>query len=145
MDVHEDSERVLVELDRLSGGRLVQREDLGMLLGLGLPPERRLLLNDLAFSAKFLARAHAMMERIGPGGQGHDKLAAEFSLHLEKASSLIRLLLRHAPEPVTARFASRYLAMEPEALRNMLALCGDLGWYKNLLIDTGGRRSAPAS
>jgi hypothetical protein len=145
MNIDEDPTRVLSELDRLSGGRLERREDLGVLLGLGLPPERRPVLDELAFSAKFLARARGMMERIGPGGQGYDKLAAEFSRHLEQASFLLRSLLMHAPQEVREQFTSGYLAASPPALRNMLALCGDLGWYKNLLIDSGERRSRSAS
>jgi hypothetical protein len=145
MDIRTGSERILGEVDRLSGGRLRCRADLGILLGLGLREDRRLVLENLAFSAKFLARARGMMERIGPGGKGYDPLAAEFSLHMEKASSLIRSLLEDAQEEVRERFVSRYLALEPEALRNMLALCGDLGWYKNWLIDGGGQPSGAVS
>jgi hypothetical protein len=145
MDVHGECLRLLAELDHLSGGRLMRRGDLGMLFDLGLRPGRRPLLDDLAFSAKFLTRARSMMERAGPAGQGYDQIAGEFSRHVQKAIALIRTLLEDAPEETAQGFVSRYLAATPEGLENLLALSADLGWYKNWLIDHGGKRSRPAS
>ncbi len=132
-----EAERIVAELDRSSGGRLCRREDLTALLELGLPVAHRGTLDELAFSAKFLARARDMMARIGPGGQGYDRLAAEFVQHLERVTALLRTLLAGAPEGVRTRFASAYFATTPEALENLLELCHDLGWYKNRLIDRG--------
>jgi hypothetical protein len=143
MDVHAEAARIVAALDLKSGGRLRRREDLLDLLVLGLPEARRPVFDDLAFSAKFLARARGMLERIGHGGQGYDRIAAEFAEHLGRASALLRSLLDGAPEPVRSRLQAVYLGMEPETLESLLALCHDLGWYKNWLIDGGG--SPPGS
>lgn len=143
MHIGADTTRLLAELDQLSGGRLKRREDLGILLELGAHADHRSALGDLGFSAKFLARAHGMMQRIGPGGEGYDRLSAEFSSHLEKVSMLLRSILRDAPDDVRSYFSTRYLSLTPEGLGGLLELCHDLGWYKNRLIDAGrGPRGA---
>jgi hypothetical protein len=138
MEVQAEAARIIAALDRKSGGRLRRREDLLDILMLGLPETHRRVLDDLAFSAKFLARARVMMERIGPGGQGYDQIAAEFTQQADRVSSLLRSLLDGAPEHVRSRFEIAYLGMNQETLGNILALCHDLGWYKNWLIDCGG-------
>jgi hypothetical protein len=145
MDITHATELLLSELDLLSGDRLMRREDLGVLLELGRLPGRRAVLDDLAFSAKFLARARRMMERVGPGGEGYDRLAGEFARHLEKAAVLLHALLEGAPAGVRGTFLSRYTAQTPQGLAEFLALASDLAWYKNRLIDRGAGDAPPAS
>ena len=145
MQLSTDTTRLLAELDHLSGGRLKRREDLGILLELGAHAHHRSALDDLGFIAKFLARAYGMMQRIGPGCEGYDRLSAEFSSHLEKVSMLLRSILRDTPDDVRSQFSARYLSPTPEGLGDLLELCHDLGWYKNRLIDSGrgSRGTAP--
>jgi hypothetical protein len=86
-----------------------------------------------------------MMERVGPGAEGYDRLAGEFSLHMKKAAALLGTLIEAAPAEAAEVFRSRYAALTPEGLENLLALSSDLGWYKNWLIDQGRKRTPPAS
>ncbi len=125
----------LSALDEFSGHRLTCKDDLGLLMELARDVERRHLLDDLSFTAKFLSRSHGIMKRIGPDGEGYERLASEFSLNMEKAVSALRRLLDGSPQEVSAPFVSRYLAMTHDGLQNFLALCYDLSWYKNWLID----------
>jgi hypothetical protein len=134
---------LLSRLDTFSGNRLKRKEDLAVLLELGSSPPRDSTLEELSFHAKFLQRAHLIMQRIGTQGEGYDRLSREFGSSLDKAFSLLRNLLGGATADTRNRFDSLYLAMTQEGLSNFLALCGDLAWYKNLCIDeqrTKGKR-----
>ena len=130
------STRELLEaVEALSANTLKRRNDLGILIGLAERNDARHTLDDLAFSAKFVVNVHGIMKRIGPGGEGYDKLGAEFSVHIEKATGLTGSLLASAPSSVQEQFAEAYFALTPAGLQNLLALFHDLAWYKNWLID----------
>lgn len=144
MVIRPDTVRLLDELDALSGRRLRRREDFAVVLDAGMSPSQHEALADLAFSAKFLTRAQEMLRRIGRDGEGYDRLAAEFSAHLEKAGGLLRAVLGAAPAPARSDLEARYLSMTPASVENLLGLCADLRWYKNWLIDRrSGASTAP--
>jgi len=140
MELSPATESVLAELDSFSGGKLARRSDLGVLIDSGRVQPGRDMLEELAFYSKFLHRTHGIMTRIGRDGQGYDRLAKEFSDAVGKTRSLLTSLIAGAPEHVRAPFSATYLAMTQEALKDLLALCRDLSWYKNWLLDTGHRR-----
>lgn len=131
------TDSLLSTLDTLSAHTLARRADLGALLELGTVPDGRTKLQELSFYAKFVHRAHGMLARIGKDGEGYDRLAAEFSANMGKAVSLLTAMAEAAPPEIRARFHSVYLAMNQEAVGELLELFHDLGWYKNWLIDTG--------
>jgi len=127
---------ILGTLDTASRGQLKRRDDLGVLLELGAPPERAAALDDLAFRAKFLTRAFGIMQRIGREGNGYDRLESEFAANMDVARGHVRTLLRGAPDIVRDPFTASYLSMTPAGLSHLMALLGDLTWYKNRLLDT---------
>ncbi len=126
---------VLKTLDSLSQGRLARRNDLGALIELAAQADRKAVLEELSFFAKFVSKAAGIMTRIGTAGQGYESLKREVALNLEKVVALIHSLLEGAPPEVRDAFAGRYLAGTPDAAEDLLGLCQDLGWYKNWLID----------
>ncbi|MEW6509727.1 MAG: hypothetical protein AB1428_02075 [Bacteroidota bacterium] len=125
----------------MSGGTLGRRDDLGMLLDLGRAPARRQTLEELCFQSKFLHRAYGIMNRIGPNGEGYDRLASEFARSLDHAVALITGMLKDAPADARERFERTYLVMTHGGVESLLALCHDLAWYKNWLIDAGRTRA----
>jgi hypothetical protein len=126
---------LLAALDGASRGQLKQRGDLGILLDLGTRLERTATLDDLAFRAKFLTKTFGIMQRIGREGNGYDRLESESAVNLDVVRGHLSALLSGAPDDIRDRFAASYLAMTPDALGNLLALLGDLAWYKNWLLD----------
>jgi hypothetical protein len=127
---------LLGTLDAESRGRLQRRDDFGVLLDLGSSPDRASALEELAFRAKFLTRTFRIMQRIGREGTGYDRLETEFAASMDVARGHMRTLLGEAPEDVRERFASSYFSMSPAGLGNLMALMGDLTWYKNWLLDS---------
>jgi hypothetical protein len=127
---------LLAALDAASRGQLKRRDDLGSLLDLGALPELTPALDDLAFRAKFLTRTFGIMQRIGREGTGYDRLESEFAATMDVVRGHVRTLLGGASDGVRDRFTASYLAMTPSGLSNLMALLGDLTWYKNWLIDS---------
>jgi hypothetical protein len=140
MDVSPSTAELLATLDAYSGNRLKRKEDLAILLEIGTSPPLDATLDEVSFYAKFLDRAHRIMERIGMQGEGYDRLSREFSASLEKTVGLIRIILQSATPESRNRFENMYLSMTHDSLGNFLALCSDLGWYKNFRLDAHGRR-----
>ena len=126
---------LLDTLEELSQGKLSRRDDLGTLIELATRHDQMPVLDDLSFLAKFVSKTYGIMARIGKEGQGYDGLQREFAASLENAGQKIRSLIAGAPEGEREPFLLRYLSPTPDALRNLLALCYDLSWYKNWLID----------
>ena len=132
---------LLAALDTASRGQLKRRDDLGILLDLGVSPDLSAALVDLAFRSKFLTRTFGIMQRIGREGNGYDRLESEFAANMEVARGHLRSLLSGAPDTVRDRFSSSYFALTPGGLSNLMALLGDLAWYKNWLLDSKQARA----
>jgi hypothetical protein len=90
--------------------------------------------NGIVLTTPSLTSA-SILKRIGPGANGFDKLSQEFNAGIEKVSALIRVLITHATPSLQERFQSTYLTLSPDTLENLLALCYDLSWYKNWLLE----------
>jgi len=130
---------LLASLDILSGRKLTRRNDLGMLIELSVVHNQHAVFDELSFLAKFISGTYRIMQRIGIHGEGYDRLSREFTDAIEKSKSLITTLLTDSPTEDRQRFTSAYLAMTPESFQHLLALCYDLGWYKNWTIDRAKR------
>ena len=142
MDSRPAPDSLLDALDSLSGHTLARRADLGALLEMRYRPGAQQTLEELSFHAKFVHRAHEMLQRIGKDGEGYERLAAEFSAGIETTVRLLTALITHASPGVRAHFSTTYCAMTQDALAALLALCHDLAWYKNWLIDGAGAPGA---
>ena len=93
MELSPETESLLSELDAFSAGNIVHRADLGILLESGRSSQSGAYWTELGFYAKFLHRTYGIMTRIGPAGEGYERLAAEFSCSAGKARNLMTSLL----------------------------------------------------
>jgi hypothetical protein len=109
--------------------------DLGVLLELADLHTMQPLLEDLAFSAKFIVKSFELMQRIGKDGNGYEKVAQEFSAQIPKSQSVLKQLLEKADPMTKAHFSGNYLEMNTLTLENLMQLYHDLSWYKNYRID----------
>jgi hypothetical protein len=138
------TDSLLAAVETLSDHTLARRADLGALLEMRDRPGAQQTLEELSFHAKFVHRAHGILTRIGRDGEGYERLAAEFGASMEKTVRLLTDFIASAPPEVRTHFAATYCAMTQEALASMLALCHDLAWYKNWLIDDAARSGGRA-
>ena len=127
---------VVLSLESFSGGKLTRHRDLATLIGLSRQGQRDDLLTELSFHAKFVANSSRTLKRIGPEAEGAQVLSAEMQKGVETVTRLARELLRGGTEEQRAAFEQTYFRLTPDALQNLFALCYDLSWYKNWLLDT---------
>ncbi len=134
---------IIEDIQLLSGGKLTLQPDLGTLLEYAQRGGKQSQMEELSFQAKFVARTARMMNRIGPGAEGYTNIAAEFQSAVERVRSAIRELLQNGEEEDRQHFEHTYFALTPASLQGLVALCYDLGWYKNYLLEQASSRTAP--
>ena len=76
------------------------------------------------------------MTRIGPSGEGYDKLSEEFEANSVKVQELLRSIAGGMPAEDRTVFNGAYLAQTAPAFQAMMELVHDLSWLKNYSIDT---------
>jgi hypothetical protein len=87
------------------------------------------------FHAKFVVKSQEVMKRIGPTGEGYDKLSTEFSASVEKASTLLKTLVKEAPDEVKEQFVRMFFPVDQDSLSRLMKLFVDLSWVKNWQVD----------
>jgi len=135
MQADDETRQFVSELDRFSGGRLTNKDDLALLLSLSADSDLRTSFDRAAFLAKFSVKSRKIMTRIGKDGEGYDALAAELNKSLLEAADLIRNIASKAPPDARKRIEGRYLVMTGHGIQNLFSLLEDLMWYKNWSID----------
>lgn len=138
MTLRQSTKTLLSEINASSGNSLQRAMDLGALLEIAAA-DKRSLLEDLAFSSKFIVKSFELMKRIGRDGNGYEKIAGEFAAQTKKSQELLRTLLAGADAMTMAHFSSQYLEMNTLTMENLMKLLHDLSWYKNYLIDHPAR------
>ncbi|MEK6651067.1 MAG: hypothetical protein AABY75_08820 [Bacteroidota bacterium] len=128
------TEEFLVALEDEGKRPLNQREALGMLLDRAAEGMEQAFL-DACFHAKFLVRAQEVMRRIGRDGEGFDKMSAEFQAGVGRTTTLLRTMVKDAPELLKDRITKEYLQLQPDVLQRFLGLCADLARVKNWEVD----------
>jgi hypothetical protein len=126
-------------LERFAAQPLQRRDDFGLLCEAAYRGGKERHLDELAFLGKFVLRTLGIMRRIGEGGQGYDRLAAEAEAVLEKIRGHWTALAEELSPEERHRMSAQYLALTPGAFQDLLLLLQDAGWYKNWLIDHPGQ------
>lgn len=138
MTLSSDTRTILREIERSSARSLNYGDEVGSLIELAHQQQLADVFNELIFLAKFVTKSSVVMKRIGNGGEGYDKLAAEFQSVLEKVSALLKKIVGLAPEESRHRMLSLFFALTPESLEHLMLLISDLSAVKNWVLD-GGR------
>ena len=126
---------LLSAIASLSGGKIAYPDEVGFLYEAALSSGRRGDFEEMCFHAKFADRTYRILGRIGRDGNGADVLQRELSAALGRVTGFARLLAEAAPQGPRERLTSQFLALTPEAARNLITLCYDLSWYKNWQLD----------
>lgn len=130
-----DTERFLNELEQYASRPIVHRKELGTLVELARTHGRMPQLEEAAFHAKFVVKSTGIMKRIGPGGEGFDKLQSEASVSAKTAAAALRTIVQHLPEGERANWERRFLALDQSTFDRLLELFEDLAWIKNWTLD----------
>lgn len=129
------TERFLEQLDRLSNTSLAHRNEIGILLELSRGHDRQAQLAELAFGAKACWRMYSIMQRIGPVGEGYDRLMSEFHVNTVKLLTSLRALLEYSSDEVREHFDKKFFTSTPASFQTRIELFHDISWIKNWSID----------
>ena len=135
MEVSQETRRFVQDLDEYSSRRLKNRDDLAQIIELARTQRKLQVLDDIAFFGKSLWNTFNTMQRTGPAGEGYDKLSNLFNDNYEKVSTLIRTLVKEAPEDVKEHFKAKFFSPTHEGMSQMMNLIHDVSWLKNWEID----------
>jgi hypothetical protein len=94
------------------------------------------ILDELLFTAKFVSNAHSVLQRLGPGSNGTENLAQEYSKNLKRSVDLLRMLLPQNPDVVSEKIRRELLGQSGEELEQLLNFLYEVSWIKNYLLDT---------
>jgi hypothetical protein len=123
------------ELERSSNRKLFFPNDVGHLLEAARQHEKMEAFDDAIFLGKFVTKSAGVMKRIGPDGDGYDKLSLEVQTGIQKASSLLKSISGDCPDDVSQLQSTTFFAMNHEALERLMRLFADLALVKNWVLD----------
>lgn len=123
------------KLDEFSGFRLKNQDELAQIIELARTQGKQQVLDDIAFLAKSAWNTFNAMQRTGPEGEGYDKLSMLFNENYEKVSTLLRTLLKEAPEDVKKYLKAKFFSLTHEGMGYTMEFIHDASWLKNWNID----------
>lgn len=123
------------KLDEFSAFRLKNQDELAQIIELARTQGKQQVLDDIAFLAKSVWNTFNAMQRTGPEGEGYDKLSMLFNENYEKVSTLLRTLLKEAPEEVKKYFTAKFFSLTHEGMGHTMEFIHDASWLKNWNID----------
>lgn len=130
-----ETAKFVKELEAYSNRKLIYRDEVSQLLELARSTNRIQVFEDAVFLSKFITKALEVMKRIGPQGEGYDKMAGEFRESVEKANALIKTLVKDSSDEVKNHFSRKFFGMDQVGLTEFLGFLRDLAWVKNWMVD----------
>ena len=123
------------ELERASNHKLFFPNDVGHLLDAARRDQKMEAFEEAIFLAKFITKSAGVMKRIGPDGDGYDKLSLETEAGIRKASSLLKSVSQSCPDDIGQLQSTLFFAMSHEAVERLMRLFADLTLVKNWVLD----------
>lgn len=133
--ISEKTLQLLDNVERFAQRKFQFRSQVSALIEIARARQQEKVLEDIIFLAKFLRNAHALIQRIGPAGEGYPKLSTEFQESLEKFSTLLKTIVKESPEDVKNSFRQLFFSLSRQSLENLIQFSADLSWIKNYTID----------
>lgn len=131
------------ELNKFSGAKIKNIEDLTILLQLSDSSEREKMFDDIMFTAKYLNGLGKILQKnitaaANPEGNGKSvsaedarkKIMDEFKSNMKKLSEKIADYIKDLDPEVKNNFEEKYLALNQQSLQNLTTLIYDLSWIK---------------
>lgn len=135
MALRSETEQFITALELSANKKFRFREEIGLLLDEARRRGTMQVFEDLAFFAKFLSKSYDLMKRIGPDGEGYDKVAGEFRSTMEKSSTLLKTLVKETPDEVKRKFSQKFFGFDQESLSFLMSFMKEFAWVKNWMVD----------
>lgn len=133
--IRSETSQFINELEHYSNRKLTHPLEVGQLVEIARQTNKVELLEDAVFQAKFITKSYGVMKRIGADAEGYVKLSGEFQASLEKASTLLRTLIKESPDEIKNHFVQTFFSLKQESLSHLMELLNDLTVVKNWMLD----------
>jgi hypothetical protein len=135
MSVRSQTLEFIRELERSSNHKLFFPAEVGHLLDAARQDNKMRDFEDAIFLGKFITKSTGVMKRIGPDGDGYDKLSSEVQAGIQKASALLIGINESCLDDVRQRYSTTFFAISHEALERLMRLFADLALVKDWVLD----------
>jgi hypothetical protein len=145
MKLSQKTSDLISELDRFSGSKIKNADDLSFLIEITESSQKQKLFGDIQFTAKYLNGLTKILEsnvnlstnkNTGNGepqpdiGESREKILQEYKANMLKLIAYLKDLLTEADGNVKGMLEEKYLALSKESMKNMTTLIYDLSWLK---------------
>ncbi len=123
------------QLELFSNGKLNYPEKIRELLQIAMQTGLTQEFEELVFQAKFLMNTREVMKKNRPGGEGFEKLSAEFESSQHRSMALLKNLVERAAPELSGHYSEFFFSLDAESFIRLMNLYSDLRWIKNWQID----------
>jgi hypothetical protein len=115
-----------------NGGQLKRKEDLNNIFAEAFNHNKANLLEDLAFTAKYLRGLMRVLEKgvQNPEVKSLEYVKSDYSLNVNKFTNQLKEILSESSDKTKEHFNKTYFELSHEGLRNLNELFSDLEWTK---------------
>jgi hypothetical protein len=143
MEISKTTKGKIEELNKFSGSKIKNPDDLSLLLEISQKSEKEKLFSDLQFTAKYLNGLGKILHTnisaaTNPKGNGKPvsaeearaKVMDEFKANMKKLTEQIAEYIKDADEESKKEFEEKFLSLNQQSLQNLTTLIYDLSWMK---------------
>ena len=143
MKISKKTAEFAAELNKFSGAKIKNIDDLSILLQLSDSKEREKMFDDILFTSKYLNGLGKILQKnitaaANPEGNGKSvsaeearkKIMDEFKANMKKLSEKIADYIKDTDAEIKNNFEEKYLALNQQSLQNLTTLIYDLSWIK---------------
>lgn len=132
-----EAEEFCINVDEFAKGRLHNAEDLTRLTEIIFKSDKRQLLEDIAFTAKF---SQGLLKIIQTRSSDIEdeyfiKIKGEYTEAIKNLQAMVKEIIDDASSFIKNIFEEKYLSLTHESLNNLNQLVDDLSWVKMYLND----------
>ena len=133
------SKEIFQAVYNFSRQKLKQSDDLERLIEISIQSDKLIILEKIAFTAKYLQGLFAIIQR---GDKIIDeeifkKYTAEYSENIELLKNNLKIILSEGSEFYKKIFEEKYFSLTQSSISNLNNLCYDLSWLKMYLNEKG--------
>ncbi len=137
MEILKEAENIFFEVEKLSSGKITNKEDLLRIISLAVQNNNVKILEDLSFQAKF---TQGLLKIINTKENSikdeyFSTVKKEFGTSVETIKNLLKAIISNSDNFYEDIIEKKYFQLTHQSLSNLSILCNDLSYLKLYLND----------
>lgn len=137
MEILKDAENIFLEVEKLAGSKIANKEDLLRIISLAVQNDNVKILEDLSFQAKFTQGLLKIINTKDNSIQDEyfSTVKKEFGTSVETIKNLLKAIISNSDNFYEEIIEKKYFQLSHQSLSNLSILCNDLSYLKLYLND----------